>query len=104
LYAANEVSDYQEGGQTEVAKSKKKTGAISAFAIDRKSGKLTFLNQVPSHGAGPCHVSLDQTGKYVLVANYDSGSVAVFPVLKDGKLGEASAMDQHSGHGPNPEH
>ena len=94
LYAVNEVSDYQG----------KKTGAVSAFAIDRKSGKLTFLNQVPSHGAGPCHVSLDQTGKYVLVANYDSGSVAVFPVLKDGKLGEASAVDQHSGHGPNPEH
>ena len=43
-------------------------------------------------------------GKYVLVANYDSGSVAVFPVLKDGKLGEASAVDQHSGHGPNAEH
>jgi len=94
LYAVNEVSDYQG----------KKTGAVSAFAIDRKSGKLTFLNEVPSHGAGPCHVSLDQTGKYVLVANYDSGSVAVFPVLKDGKLGEASAVDQHTGHGPNPEH
>ena len=69
LYAVNEVSDYQG----------KKTGAVSAFAIDRKSGKLTFLNEVPSHGAGPCHVSLDKTGKYVLVANYDSGSVAVFP-------------------------
>src|SRR6185437_2090867 len=94
LYAVNEVSDYQG----------KKTGAVSAFAIDRKSGKLTFLNEVPSHGAGPCHVSLDQSGKYVLVANYDSGSVAVFPVLKDGKLGEASAVDQHTGHGPNPEH
>jgi 6-phosphogluconolactonase len=96
LYAANEVSDYQDqkngrqkGGQ--------KTGAISVFAIDRKTGKLTLLNQVSSHGAGPCYVSLDQTGKYVLAANYDGGSVAVFPVLKDGRLGEASAVVEHTG-------
>lgn len=93
LYAANEVADYQ--GQ--------KSGAVSAFAIDRKSGKLTLLNEVPSQGAGPCYVSLDKTGKHVLVANYDSGSVAVFPVLKDGKLGAASSVIQHRGHGPNPE-
>jgi 6-phosphogluconolactonase len=93
LYAVNEVSDYQG----------KKSGAVSAFAIDRQSGKLTLLNEMPSGGAGPCHVSLDKTGKYVLVANYDSGSVAVFPVLNDGKLGEASAVVQHSGHGPDPE-
>ncbi|MGH9547786.1 MAG: lactonase family protein [Terriglobales bacterium] len=87
LYAVNEISDYQG----------KKTGAVSAFAIDRKSGKLTFLNEVPSHGAGPCYVSLDQTGKYALVANYDGGSVAVFPVLKDGRLGEASSVIEHTG-------
>jgi 6-phosphogluconolactonase len=92
LYAANEISDYQ--GQ--------KSGAISAFAINSKSGKLTFLNEVSSRGAGPCYVALDRTGKYVLVANYDTGSVAVFPVLKDGRLGEASAVVQHNGHGADP--
>ncbi len=93
LYAANEVGDFR--GET--------SGAVSAFAIDRKTGKLTFLNQVSSHGAGPCHVALDRTGKYVLVANYDSGTVAAFPVLPDGRLGEASAVVHHSGHGPNAE-
>jgi 6-phosphogluconolactonase len=93
LYAVNEVGDYKGG----------KTGGVSAFAIDRKTGKLTFLNEVSSRGAGPCHVALDKTGKYVLVANYDGGSVAVFPVLRDGRLGEASAVVQHSGHGPNAE-
>jgi 6-phosphogluconolactonase len=92
LYAANEVSDYQG----------KKSGAVSAFSIDRKSGKLTFLNELPSGGAGPCYVSLDKTGKHVMVANYDSGSVAVFPVLGDGKLGEPSSVIQHTGHGPDP--
>lgn len=89
LYAVNEVSDYQ--GQ--------KSGSVSAFAVDRNSGKLTFLNEVSSRGAGPCHISVDKTGRYVLVANYDSGSVAVFPVMKDGRLGDASSFVQHTGHG-----
>jgi len=93
LYAVNEVGDFKG----------EKSGGVSAFAIDRKTGKLTFLNEVSSHGAGPCHVALDKTGKYVLVANYDGGSVAAFPVLPDGRLGEASAVVQHSGHGPNAE-
>jgi 6-phosphogluconolactonase len=61
------------------------------------------LNQVSSHGAGPCHVSLDKTGKNVLVANYDGGSVAVFPVDADGRLREASAAIQHKGSSVNKE-
>lgn len=93
LYAVNEVSSYQ--GQ--------KSGAVSAFAIDHPTGKLTLLNQVASKGGDPCYISLDQTGKFVLVANYGGGSVAVFPVLGDGRLGEASAVVQHSGHGANPQ-
>jgi len=92
LYAANEISDYQ--GQ--------KSGGVSAFAIEPKSGKLTFLNEVSSRGAGPCYVTLDKTGKYVLVANYDCGTVAVFSVLNDGRLGETSSVIQHSGHGVDP--
>ena len=92
LYAVNEVSDY-EG---------KKSGAVSAFSIER-DGKLKLLNQIPSQGEGPCHLSLDRTGKYVLVANYDSGSVAVFPAAPDGKLGQPTASIRHSGHGPDAE-
>jgi 6-phosphogluconolactonase len=93
LYAVNEVGNY--GGPN--------SGGLSAFAIDRASGKLTFLNEVPTRGAGPCYVSVDHTGKYVLVANYDGGSVAVFPILADGKLGDSAAFIQHTGHGTNPE-
>ena len=93
LYAVNELSDFQ--GQ--------KSGAVSAFSIDHASGKLTLLNQVSSHGAGPCYITMDKTGKFVLVANYDSGTVASFPVLPDGKLGEAASVIQHSGHGSDPE-
>jgi 6-phosphogluconolactonase len=93
LYAVNEVGKYK--GQS--------SGAVSAFAIDRVKGKLTLLNEVSSRGADPCYITLDKTGKYVLVANYTGGSVAVFPVLEDGRLGEATAFVQHHGHGTNPE-
>ncbi|HEY4765303.1 MAG TPA: lactonase family protein [Candidatus Sulfotelmatobacter sp.] len=93
LYAVNEVGNYKGPN----------SGGVSAFSIDRATGKLTFMNEVPSRGADPCYITVDKTGKYVLVANYTGGSIAVFPVLPDGKLGEASAFLQHSGHGVNPE-
>lgn len=76
-------------------------GSISAFSID--GGKLTLLNTVSSRGAGPCHVALDKTGQWLFVANYNSGSVAAFPVHDDGSLGGASAFEQHSGSSVNPQ-
>ncbi len=93
LFAANEVDN--GGGD--------KTGSVSSFAIDAKTGKLTLINTVSSRGADPCYVAVDKTGKYILVANYGGGNVAVFPVGSDGRLGEASAFIQHTGHGTNPE-
>ena len=93
LYAVNEVSKYKDAA----------SGAVSAFAIDRQAGKLSLLNEVPSRGADPCYIALDKTGKYVLVANYTGGSVAVFPVLNDGRLGESSAFVQHVGSSVNHE-
>jgi len=92
LYAVNEVGNYKGPN----------SGGVSAFSIDRATGKLTFLNEVASRGADPCYITVDRTGKYVLVANYTGGSVAVFPVLPDGKLGDASAFVQHAGHGTDP--
>jgi 6-phosphogluconolactonase len=93
LYAVNEVGNYKG----------EKSGAVSAFAIDRATGKLTLLNEVASKGADPCYLTVDKTGKYVLVANYTGGSVSVFPVLEDGRLGEASSFIQHTGHGSDPD-
>ena len=72
-------------------------GAVSAFSIEGKTGKLTLLNTVSSKGAGPCFVRVDPTGRNVLVANYGSGSVAVLPIEADGKLHEASSFAQHAG-------
>ncbi len=91
LYAVSEVEDF-EG---------KKTGAIKAYALDPKTGNLTFLNQQQSGGAGPCHVLVDKAGTHVLAANYGGGSACVLPIDKDGRLGPATAVVQHKGHGPN---
>jgi 6-phosphogluconolactonase len=93
LYAVNEIGNFNGGT----------SGAVSAFAIDAKTGTLKFLNQVPTRGAGPCYVSLDKNGEFVLVANYDSGSIASFPVQSDGSLGTTSGFVQHSGSGPDKE-
>lgn len=74
-----------------------RSGAVSAFSMDRKSGKLTLINTVSSGGAGPCHLVVDKSGRNVLVANYSGGSVAVLPIKSDGSLGEQTSFVQHSG-------
>ena len=93
LYAVNETVSYN--GQP--------TGAVSAFAIHPETGKLSLLNQVSSRDQGPAHIALDRTGKNALVANYTLGSVAVLPVMEDGRLAEASSFVQHEGSSVNPE-
>src|SRR6201998_2070145 len=80
-----------------------KQSTITAFAIDASSAKLTLLNQLPALGDDPCHLSFDKSGKYLFAANYSSGSVTVFPLLPDGRLGEHTALVQHHGSGPNKE-
>ncbi len=87
LYSANETESVGE----------RKEGTVSAFAIDRADGKLTPLNTVASGGAGPTYVSLHPSGRYLLVANYFGGSVAVLPILADGRLGAATDVKTDSG-------
>ncbi|HTV56996.1 MAG TPA: lactonase family protein, partial [Terriglobia bacterium] len=93
LYAVNELGEFD--GQ--------KSGAVSAFAIHWPGGKLTLLNQVASQGTAPCYIAADHSGKYILVANYGAGSVAVFPILRAGRLGKATAFVQHKGSSVNPQ-
>jgi 6-phosphogluconolactonase len=93
LYAVNEVPKYKGGN----------SGAVSAFAINRQTGKLSLVNEVASRGADPCYIAFDKTGKFILVANYTGGSVAVFPARADGHIGEAFAFVQHAGSSVNKE-
>jgi 6-phosphogluconolactonase len=78
------------------------TGTVSAFALDTNTGKLTPLNRQASGGSGPCHLAVDATGKCLLVANYNSGSIAALPIHSDGSLGEATTTIQHTGSSVNP--
>jgi len=87
LYAVNELDSFKQ----------ESSGAISVYSINPESAALDLIQQIPSLGAAPCHVSLDKSAKYLLVANYNGGNAAVFPIAKDGKLGKQSAFIQDSG-------
>jgi 6-phosphogluconolactonase (cycloisomerase 2 family) len=87
LYSANETDRVGDD----------KHGTVSAFAINRADGKLELLNTVGSGGAGPTYVSNHPSGRFLLVANYFGGSVAVLPILPDGRLGEAADVKNDTG-------
>ncbi len=73
------------------------SGSVSAFAVDPQTGELKLMNTVPSGGKGPAHLSVHASGKFVLIANYFGGSVAVLPIKADGSLGEATDIKKDSG-------
>ncbi|MEM8857922.1 MAG: lactonase family protein [Chloroflexota bacterium] len=89
LFATSEIGQAEPGG-------------LSSYAIDQKTGDLAHLNTVDSGGSSACYVTVDQTGRYALIANYSSGNVGIFPIRPDGSLAEASDFQQHTGSGPNP--
>lgn len=92
LYAVNEIA----------GPSGDRSGAVSAFSVDKTTGMLTFINRQSSLGAGPCHISVLPGGKHVAVANYSGGSLALIPVSDDGSLEKPSGFVQLEGSGPDP--
>jgi 6-phosphogluconolactonase len=93
LYAVNELGEY-EGAPG---------GAVSAYAIVRRTGDLRILNQQPTRGAHPCHLVVDRTGRWVLAANYTGGNLSVFPIEPDGRLEPPATIVHHSGSSVNPD-
>lgn len=79
------------------------SGKLRAFSFDKKTGKLNFINEQPSVGDNPCYIAVDKTGKWVVDANYSSGTFSVLPVQEDGSLRKAVSSVQHTGHGVNPQ-
>lgn len=76
---------------------------VSAFHVDARSGRLTFLNKVSSAGIGPCDLAVAHNAHFLLVSNCGSGSVALLPILPDGSLGRAASVVQHHGASVNPQ-
>lgn len=91
LFCVNEVGDYAQGN----------SGAVSSFAFDDNGG-LELLSQQDSLGGDPCHLSIDRTGKMLLVANYGGGSLAAFPIGTDGRIGAFCSFVQHAGKSVDP--
>lgn len=87
LYALSEIADFDKEGN----------GCVTAFEVNPKSGSLRKLNVVSSGGAIPAHLSVHHSGRYVLVANYMGGSVAVLPIHSDGSLGKATDIVRNRG-------
>jgi 6-phosphogluconolactonase len=79
------------------------SGSVSAYSIDGTTGKLTLLNQRPSYGNGPCYISIDKTGKWAFIANYQEGNFVVMSVFDDGLLGSSSGARKHLGNSVNAE-
>jgi 6-phosphogluconolactonase len=92
VYAVNELKKY-EGNDC---------GSVSAFELNQQDMSLRLLNKRPTRGTDPCHVCLDEAGKYIFVSNFMSGSLCTFPIHDDGRLGTDSQFIQHSGSSIDP--
>jgi 6-phosphogluconolactonase len=92
VYAVNELKTFN--GQA--------SGTVSAFKLGGKASELEFLDLQLTMGTDPCHLAQDRSGKFVAVANYMSGSVAVFPIMMDGSLGKKVSFMQHDGKSIDP--
>lgn len=90
---------YATGGMTA---SSRNPGIVASFAIDPKTWKLAPLDRQPAQGSDPSYLAIDHTGHWLFVANYQNGSVAVYPIKDDGGIGPSSDKIQYSGKGTNP--
>ncbi len=85
---------------SELGNDGRRDGYLIAFAIDKKTGRLERINQVSSDGGGPTHMSLDKSGKTLVVATFGGGSTNSFRILSGGALSARVSRMQHSGSGP----
>ena len=92
LYSISEITEFEN----------RSDGCLTVFAIDSKTKQLTQIQQVSSHGPGPAYVRLDQSGRFLMCANYVAGNVVIYPIRPDGTLGDPTANVMHSGKSVNP--
>jgi 6-phosphogluconolactonase len=80
VFAVNELQSFRGAA----------SGSVTSFAVDPVTARLTEISVQPTQGAGPCHLAMDRTGRYLAVANYGGGNYALFPVSADGQLQPAT--------------
>src|SRR5919202_688410 len=91
LYAANEVGGWKDHTNS---------GGVSAFSVDPATGRLTFLNDQPTLGAGATHTTLDPSGRWLVASNYHAGTFTLLPVERGGQVGAPSDVFAPTGSGP----
>lgn len=91
LYAVSETGQQYDGT----------SGKVWALSLSDQDGYPQTLNYQASGGEWPCHLTIDATGRWLLVSNYGTGSVGVLPILPHGALGALTDLVQHHGRGPN---
>lgn len=83
--------------------SKENKGSVSAYELNRKNGKISFINTQASGGNHPCHISIDLSGKWLAVSNYTSGSISILPINSNGSVEPVVATITHKGSSVNKE-
>ncbi len=91
VFTVNETASYGGG----------RAGSVTSFAVNAARGSLTQLSVASSRGADPCHLAVDRTGRFLAIANYSAGNVAVLRIGADGRLGASTSVQAHRGSGPN---
>jgi len=116
IYSQDNVGNLQPRGTVEAGKTptwldihggilfttNEESGAVANFRVNA-DGSLSFISRQSTSGSSPTHLSIDKTGKFLLAANYDNGSVVVLSILSDGTIGNRVSFSQHTGHGKDPD-
>ncbi|GAB1307976.1 lactonase family protein [Urechidicola sp. KH5] len=76
-------------------------GKAMVFKWNADQTSLELINEAPTNGMHPCHISLNESNDLVVVANYSSGNAAIYAIDENGALSESPEMRQHEGKGPN---
>ena len=92
LYSISEITSYKN----------QRDGCLTTFGVAKDPARLKQVQRTSSSGPGPAYVSLDQTGRFLLLANYVAGNIVIYPILSNGLLGEPTANVMHVGSSINP--
>lgn len=93
----------QDGKNVYAVAESEPDGGVYALQFDKKNGQLKLLNEQSTAGAHPCYIDIDQSGKWLTVANYTGGSVNVFPINANKSVGALTQNIPHTGSSVNPE-
>lgn len=73
----------------------KTAAGVSVYAIREQA----VISSLPCASGGPCHISVDERGEFLLVAGYGSGTVSLYDLNTDGSIRSLCDSRQYRGVG-----